>query len=94
MTEPGIPKPELPCGSASFGIPRSYVKVMFIDVPEGRHFVAGTTGTTSSSTNRRTVMKCSHCSSVNYSRTEKKSVPRASPRCALVTCVIAGSPPR
>src|SRR5580692_8659817 len=49
-----------------------------------------TTGTTSSSTNRRTVMKCDHCSSVNCSRTEKKSVPRDSPRCALVTCVIAG----
>jgi len=53
-----------------------------------------TTGTTSSSTNRRTVMKCSHCSSVNCSRTEKKSVPRDSPRRALVTCVIAGFPPR
>ena len=52
-----------------------------------------TTGTTSSSTNRRTVMKCDHCSSVNCSRTEKKSVPRDSPRCALVTCVIAGSFP-
>src|SRR5208282_6398523 len=50
-----------------------------------------TTGTTSALTNRRTVMKCSHCSSVNCSRTEKKSVPRDSPRCALVTCVIAGS---
>src|SRR6266487_3739137 len=35
-----------------------------------------TTGTTSSSKNRRTVMKCDHCSSVNCSRTEKKSVPR------------------
>src|ERR1035438_7097168 len=50
-----------------------------------------TTGTTSSSTNRRTAMKCSHCSSVNCSRTEKKSVPRDSPRCSLATCVIAGS---
>src|ERR1700681_3389429 len=50
-----------------------------------------TTGTTSSSTNRRTVMKCDHCSSVNCSRTEKKSVPRDSPRCALVTCDIVGS---
>src|SRR5579863_8572135 len=50
-----------------------------------------TTGTTSSSTNRRTVMKCDHCSSVNCSRTEKKSVPRDSPRCALATGVILGS---
>src|SRR5277367_2252615 len=50
-----------------------------------------TTGTTSSLTNRRTVMKCDHCSSVNCSRTEKKSVPRDSPRCALLTCVIVGS---
>src|ERR1700736_1793285 len=50
-----------------------------------------TTGTTSSSTNRRTVMKHDHCSSVNCSRTEKKSVPRDSPRCSLVTCVIIGS---
>ena len=47
------------------------------------------TGTTSSSTNRRTAMKRDHCSSVNCSRTEKKSVPRDSPRCSL-TCVIAG----
>src|ERR1700742_641898 len=48
------------------------------------------TGTTSSSTNRLTLMRCDHCSSVNCSRTEKKSVPRDSPRCALVVCVIAG----
>src|SRR6478609_4473072 len=47
-----------------------------------------TTGTTSSSTNRRTVMKCVHCSSVNCSRTEKKSVPRDSPRCSLAVCDI------
>src|SRR5271156_705968 len=52
---------------------------------------APTTGTTSSSTNRRTVLKRSHCSSVNCSRTEKKSVPRDSPRCSLATCVIVGS---
>src|SRR5579863_1910303 len=50
-----------------------------------------TTGTTSSSTNRRTVMKCDHCSSVNCSRTEKKSVPRDSPRCSLLIWVIVGS---
>src|ERR1700733_1463801 len=50
-----------------------------------------TSGTASSSPNRRTVMKCSHCSSVNCSRTEKKSVPRDSPRCALVTCVMISS---
>src|SRR5215469_15572336 len=50
-----------------------------------------TTGTTSSSTNRRTVLKCDHCSSVNCSRTEKKSVPRNSPRCSLATCDIIGS---
>src|ERR1700704_5734118 len=50
-----------------------------------------TTGTTSSSTNRRTVMKCDHCSSVNCSRTEKKSVPRDSPRCSLATCDIISS---
>src|SRR6478752_9927188 len=50
-----------------------------------------TTGTTSSSTNRRTVMKCSHCSSVNCSRTEKKSVPRDSPRCSLAVCDIVSS---
>src|SRR5271169_6868563 len=50
-----------------------------------------TTGTTSSSTNLRTVLKRSHCSSVNCSRTEKKSVPRDSPRCSLLTCVIVGS---
>src|ERR1700761_6547581 len=50
-----------------------------------------TTGTTSSSTNRRTVMKCDHCSSVNCSRTEKKSVPRDSPRCSLATCAIVSS---
>src|SRR5260370_26650372 len=49
------------------------------------------TGTTSSSTNRRTVLKRSHCSSVNCSRTEKKSVPRDSPRCSLLTCVMAAS---
>src|ERR1700734_4467331 len=49
------------------------------------------TGTTSSLTNRRTVMKCDHCSSVNCSRTEKKSVPRDSPRCSLATCVIISS---
>src|ERR1700761_5203156 len=51
-----------------------------------------TIGTTSSSTNRRTLMKRSHCSSVNSSRTEKKSVPSDSPRCSLVVvaCVIAG----
>src|SRR5208282_1772098 len=49
------------------------------------------TGTTSSSTNRRTAMKCDHCSSVNCSRTEKKSVPRDSPRCSLVTCDIVSS---
>ncbi len=52
------------------------------------------TGTTSSSTNFRTVMKCNHCSPVNCSRTEKKSVPSASPRCVLVSCVIIGSPRR
>src|SRR5207244_7036141 len=50
-----------------------------------------TTGTTSSSTNRRTVMKCAHCSSVNCSRTEKKSVPSDSPRCSLAVWVIPGS---
>src|SRR5437763_17209313 len=50
-----------------------------------------TTGTTSSSTNRLTVTKCSHCSSVNCSRTEKKSVPRDSPRCSLATCDIVCS---
>ena len=50
-----------------------------------------TTGTTSSSANRRTVMKCDHCSSVNCSRTEKKSVPSDSPRCVLTTCVNLGS---
>src|SRR5579859_4438334 len=50
-----------------------------------------TTGTTSSSVNRRTVMKRDHCSSVNCSRTEKKSVPSDSPRCSLATCVILGS---
>ena len=52
------------------------------------------TGTTSSSTNRRTAAKCAHCSSVNCSRTEKKSVPRDSPSCVLATCVIPGSPRR
>src|SRR5579859_1542690 len=50
-----------------------------------------TTGTTSSSTNRRTVRNRSHCSSVNCSRTEKKSVPRDSPRCSLATCDIVCS---
>src|SRR5579875_998765 len=50
-----------------------------------------TIGTTSSATNRRTVMKRSHCSSVNWSRTKKKSVPSDSPRCSLVVaCVMAG----
>jgi len=49
------------------------------------------TGTTSSSVNRRTVMKCSHCSSVNCSRTEKKSVLSDSPRWVLMACVILGS---
>src|ERR1700722_19143834 len=52
-----------------------------------------TTGTTSSSTNLRTAMKRDHSSSVNCSRTEKKSVPRDSPRCVgLVGCVIALAP--
>src|SRR5262245_40505820 len=37
---------------------------------------------TSESTNLRTVLNRSHCSWVNWSRTEKKSVPRASPRWA------------
>jgi hypothetical protein len=41
--------------------------------------------------NRQTVMKCDHCSSVNCSRTEKKSVPSDSPRCSLAACVILGS---
>src|SRR5487761_1660300 len=54
-----------------------------------------TTGTTSSSTNRRTVLNRSHCSSVNCARTEKKSVPRdsprCSPRCSLATCDIGSS---
>src|SRR3954453_15709589 len=50
-----------------------------------------TTGTTSSSANRRTAMKRSHGSSVNCSRTEKKSVPRDSPRCSLATCDIVCS---
>ena len=49
------------------------------------------TGTTSSSTNFRTAVKCDHCSPVNCSRTEKKSVPSASPRWVLMACVIAGS---
>src|SRR6201987_1631743 len=52
---------------------------------------APTTGTTSSSTKRRTVLKRSHCSSVNCSRTEKKSVPRDSPRCSLAIWVIVDS---
>src|SRR6266576_3774001 len=52
-----------------------------------------TTGTTSSSTNRRTVMKCAHCSSVNCSRTEKKSVPSDSPRRSLAVWAIPGSSP-
>ena len=52
------------------------------------------TGTTSSSTNRRTVLKCDHCSSVNCSRTEKKSVPSDSPRCALAGSVMGCSPLR